>query len=75
MVTHTLKSRLGKIEHSIKPLLKFPCFEMFYMSKEENRQWHIENNPTYDPDELMKSIRSFDQMYDEDTEPTTSASL
>ena len=65
MVTHTLKSRLGKIEHLTKPTVNFPNFEMFHKSQEENRQWHIENNPTYDPDELMNGIRCLEQMYDE----------
>lgn len=63
MVNHSLRNRLCKIEQLSKPLINFSNLEMFHKTKEENRQWHIVNNPTHDLDELMNGIKCLEQMY------------
>jgi len=64
----SLENRLRELERLVRPKLNFPPLALFYNANEEARRWHLENNPTYDPDELIKDFKNLDSFYDEELE-------
>jgi hypothetical protein len=58
-----LLSRLSALSDRLKPKINFAPLEMFYASNEQCIQWHLENNPNHDPNELMADSRNLDSFY------------